>query len=43
MREGRFYLICRAYTPLYTFTYVLDLLVMDLGFIVLVMDLGSVN
>nr|DAU68074.1 MAG TPA: hypothetical protein [Microviridae sp.] len=34
MRKGRFYLICRAYTPLYTSTSVLDLLVMDLGLLI---------
>nr|DAH95868.1 MAG TPA: hypothetical protein [Microviridae sp.] len=33
MRKGRFYLICRVYTPLYTSTSLLDLLVMDLGFV----------
>nr|DAD71296.1 MAG TPA: hypothetical protein [Microviridae sp. ctJby12] len=32
MRKGRYYLICRAYTPMYTSTP-LDLLVMDLGFV----------
>nr|DAT91100.1 MAG TPA: hypothetical protein [Microviridae sp.] len=33
MRKGRFYLTCRAYTPLYTSTS-LDLLVMDPGLLI---------
>nr|DAL06968.1 MAG TPA: hypothetical protein [Microviridae sp.] len=33
MRKGRYYLICRAYTPMYTSTS-LGLLVMDLGLLI---------